>query len=60
MLEIKKYFNGEDAEGRRDLIAIITIVMCFILLALGHNGVVTATLLTTTGYYFGRRHVVKK
>jgi len=38
-----------------DVIAFVTIVGCFILMALGRDGVITSVLLTTTGFLFGRK-----
>lgn len=38
-----------------DIIALVTILGCFILMYTGKDGVVTSVLLTTTGYFFGRR-----
>lgn len=42
-----------------DIVALVTIVGCFILMAFGRDGVVTSVLLTTTGYLFGRKSGVK-
>lgn len=39
----------------RDVIAIILIIGCLILLALGKNGFVAALLTFVVGYYFGYR-----
>jgi len=38
-----------------DLIAIITIIGCFILIFYQRDGYVAATLTLITGYYFGKR-----
>ena len=38
-----------------DLIAIITIIGCFILIFYQRDGYVSATLTLITGYYFGKR-----
>jgi len=38
-----------------EVIAIITILGCFALMAFGRDGVVTSVLLMTTGFYFGSR-----
>lgn len=39
----------------RDIIAMIVIIGCIILLALGKNGFIAALLALVVGYYFGYR-----
>lgn len=39
----------------RDIIAVIVIIGCVILLAMGKNGFIAALLALVVGYYFGYR-----
>ena len=46
----------------RDIIAIVLIIGCVILLAIGKDGIIVALLAAIVAYYFGYRHpfVIKK
>lgn len=40
----------------RDLIALVIIIGCVILLAMGKDGIIVALLAAVVAYYFGYRH----
>ncbi len=49
-----------DTEQRRDIVALLVMVFCLLLIAMGYDSYISATLMGTAGYYFGRRNAWSK
>jgi len=50
---MKAFYNCVDRMKPTDIMAIIVIVGSFILIGLGHDGVVSSVLLAVVAFYFG-------
>ncbi len=50
---MKEFYNFLDRMKPTDILAMIVVIGSFILIGLGHDGVVSSVLLAVVAFYFG-------